>query len=409
MRQGRKDREPRKAIFGLFHLFIILLVFAFLFVLFFFVLPTATGIEYDQHDIISDLTQNIALVSKEIPVSHMETPKSVRAIYMTSWVAGTKNFRRDLIDLIDTTELNAVVIDIKDYSGAVAFKIEDDSYLKEMGTFENRIPDIKEFLEHLHKKNIYAIGRIAVFQDPKLVAKRPDLAVRRKSDGEVWKDYKGISWLDTGSEEVWKYTAELAKKSYEIGFDEINFDYIRFPSDGNMKDIKYPFSESKIKAEVVGNFFSYLNQALSKSDVVTSADLFGMTTTNYDDLNIGQVLETALLNFDFVAPMVYPSHYPTGFIGINNPASKPYEVVKYSMDKAVARTFLASTTPKQLRPWLQDFDLGADYNAEMVRAQIRAVYDAGVESWMIWAASNIYTKEALLSETVASREIEEVQ
>ena len=134
------------------------------------------------------------------------------------------------------------------------------------------------------------------------------------------------------------------------------------------------------------------------SGIKISADLFGMTTTNTDDLNIGQILEDALNNFDYVSPMVYPSHYPPTFLGFAKPAEKPYEVVKYSMDQAFTRAINASSTPLKLRPWLQDFDLGAVYTADMVRAQIQATYDAGLNSWMIWDAGNTYTVGAFLPE-----------
>lgn len=179
----------------------------------------------------------------------MELPQQVKAIYMTSWVAGTKSIRDGLVRIVDSTELNSIIIDIKDYTGEVAFKIEDENLAKH-GSSSNRIPDIKEFLEYLHSKNIYVIGRISVFQDPHLVAERPDLAVKKEKDGGIWKDYKGISWLDAGAIDVWEYVIDLARYSYNIGFDEINFDYIRFPSDGNMSQIYYPFSEERVSADV---------------------------------------------------------------------------------------------------------------------------------------------------------------
>jgi len=341
------------------------------------------------------------VVVKAVP--HVQLPQQVKAIYLTSWVAGTKSIRDNLVKLVDNTELNSIVIDIKDYTGEVAFKIEDENLAK-YGSSSNRIPDIKDFLEYLHSKNIYVIGRISVFQDPCLVAQRPDLAVKKEKDGAVWKDYKGISWLDAGAIDVWKYVIDLARYSYNLGFDEINFDYIRFPSDGNMSQIYYPFSEDRVaadvdtgKAKILREFFIYLDAKLSDIDLVLSADLFGMTTTNDDDLNIGQILEYALPFFDFVSPMVYPSHYPTNFIGLANPAAYSYEVVKYSMDKAVIKAKNAGIDPKKLRPWLQDFDLGADYNSAEVRAQIKATYDAGLDSWLLWSASNKYTVGALLA------------
>lgn len=325
---------------------------------------------------------------------HVITPPQVKAIYMTNWVAGSKALRESLVKIADETEINSIVIDIKDYTGRIPFEVSDP-LLKKFGAYERRIDDVRSFIEELHKKDIYVIGRISVFQDHYLVGKRQELAVRRKSDGGVWKDFKGISWLDPGSKDVWDYVVALAKESYDIGFDELNFDYIRFPSDGNMKDISYPWSKDKKKVEVMEEFFAYLREKLGDIGVPLSVDLFGMTTTNTDDMNIGQNLENALKYFDFVSPMVYPSHYPKGFNGFPNPATKPYEVVKFSMSGAVERARKATTTPRKLRPWLQDFNLGATYDASMVRAQIQATYDSGLDSWMLWNASNRYTRGAL--------------
>lgn len=401
------------------------------FLVLFFIVPTIISTKYKSPD-INKIQAQVKNEEKIFKVTHVKTPDRVKALYMTSWVAGTPSFRKKVIDIINRTEINSIVIDIKDYTGKISFEVEDP-YLIEIRASEKRIPDIKEFIKTLHDKNIYVIGRISVFQDPELVKKRPELAVKKASDGTVWKDYKGISWLDAGSKEVWDYVIAIGKESYRVGFDELNFDYIRFPSDGNMNDISYPFSEEKIladktngKAIVMENFFRYLSNKLKKEiNAPISADLFGMTTTNSDDLNIGQVLERTLPYFDFIAPMVYPSHYPKTFNGFSNPAANPYEVVKYSMDFAVKRavaldnigvaTTTAASTPtttttatkftketsksvKKLRPWLQDFDLGATYTAEMVRKQIQATYDSGLTSWMLWDAANTYTENALLKE-----------
>lgn len=347
------------------------------------------------------VTQQKKIVTeKKFIVTHIKTPKKVKAIYMTSWVAGTPSIRKNLVSLIKETELNSVVIDIKDYSGKIAFII-DDERISEYKSEENRISDVKEFIGKLHDNGIYVIGRIVVFQDPYLTTLRPDLAVQ-KGDGSVWKDYKGSSFTDPGFKEVWDYHVALSQDAYKFGFDELNFDYIRYPSDGDMNDIYYPKTEERIvsnpdtgKSEVLEEFFSYLNKNLKNTGVVTSADLFGMTTTNYDDLNIGQVLEKTLPYFDYVSPMVYPSHYPPTFIGFQNPAEHPYEVVKYSLDEGIKRTIIASTSPNKLRPWLQDFSLSTIYTPDLVRAQINATEDTGLSSWMLWNASNNYTKKAL--------------
>lgn len=355
----------------------------------------------------------------EPPVAHLPTPEPLKAVYMSACVAGTPSLRAALVALIDETELNAVVIDVKDYSGYLSF-VPADAALQSVVSVRCRAPDMKEFLKTLHDKGVYTIGRITVFQDPVLTKTRPDLAVRRASDGGTWKDYKGLSFTDPGSHEVWDYIVSIAKASYTIGFDELNFDYIRFPSDGPMSDIAFSWSGARAKAEVLEEFFVYLSNQVRPIGAALSADLFGMTTTNTDDLNIGQVLERAEPYFDYLSPMVYPSHYPPHFLGMDNPNHYPYEVVKYSMDSAVKR-FLATTTsvalrglspiatttkpslyPKpvqeirKLRPWLQDFDYGGNYDIAEVKAQIQATYDAGLTSWMLWAPSNKYTRGALL-------------
>lgn len=334
-------------------------------------------------------------LEKKWVATHLPTPKPLKAIYLTSFVAGNKERRGELVRLVDETELNAVVIDIKDYTGRIAFPVEDP-LLVSYGASEARIPDVKEFIEDLHRRGIYVIGRISVFQDLHFVSQRPDLAVaRERASSTVWRDHKGLTWLDAGAREVWEYIGALARESYRLGFDELNFDYIRFPSDGDMTDVLYPVSGRRVKAEVLRSFFAYLSGALGATGAVLSADLFGMTTTNPDDLNIGQILEHALPYFDYVAPMVYPSHYPPNFLGIKNPAAEPYRVIRYSLDRAFLRS---STTPDKIRPWLQDFHLGAAYTSEMIRSEMQAVYDAGFSSWMLWNPANRYTRGALLPE-----------
>ncbi len=348
----------------------------------------------------ASLASSVDRTRESFVVRHLATPKPLKAVYMTSWVAGTPLLRDKVIKLIEETEINAVVIDIKDATGKISF-LTENYYLRQVGSGENRIPEIKRFLGRLHDKNIYVIGRISVFQDPYLANKRPDLAVKKANGIDVWKDRKGISWLDAASMEVWEYTIAIGKEAYGVGFDELNFDYVRFPSDGDMMDISYAMfdGENITKAEQIKNFFEYLTTRLrQETAAVLSADLFGMTTTNPDDLNIGQILENAAPYFDFIDPMVYPSHYPSGFRGFNNPAEKPYEVVRFSMDEAVKKLVAASSTPSILRPWLQDFNLGANYDASMVRAQIQATYDAGLDSWLIWSPSNRYTAGAFLKE-----------
>ena len=356
-------------------------------------------------------------------VVHVQTPRQVKAIYMTQCVVGTPSFRDSLVSLIEETELNSVVIDIKDYTGSIAFPSENP-LLKDTTLLHCGARDMREFIGRLHEKGIYVIGRITVFQDPLYTKLHPELAVKKASaTSTVWQDYKGLSFIDVSAKPYWDYIIAISTEAHGLGFDELNYDYVRFPSDGNMKDISYPYSGARVKAEALESFFAHLYGELKEAGAVLSADLFGYTTTNTDDLGIGQLLERALPYFDYVMPMVYPSHYNSGFIGIEKPATRPYEVVEYSMGEAVRRaTELASAknttstttdmlylrtqankghgtiSPSQLRPWLQDFDLGAVYTPEMVRTQIQATYDVGLTSWALWDAGNTYTREALLSE-----------
>ena len=351
----------------------------------------------------ANVTQNIQEQVVTPDVIHLPTPVPLKGLYMTSWVAGIQSLRNSrVVNLIDKTELNAVVIDIKDYSGRISFAVEHPT-LNAVGAFERRIPSINALIKELHDKNIYIIGRISVFQDPWLAKKWPDIALRRASDGGIWADRNGLSWVDPGSKKVWDYNIALAKEAYAKGFDELNFDYVRFASDGNMKNIVYPISQGKPKDIVIESFFSYLSKEMREStDAVLSADLFGLTTTITNDMNIGQVIEKAAPHFDFICPMVYPSHYPRGFNKYSNPADHPYEIVHYAMTHAVERLSTGNMKASQLRPWLQDFNMGAVYTPAMVRAQIKATYDSGLTSWLLWNAANMYTPGALVHDGVAT-------
>lgn len=367
---------------------------------------------------------------------HLPTPNPVKAIYMSACVVGTPSFREELVKIAEETEVNSIMIDVKDFSGTLSFKPENPELMHAWEASKCGARDMREFLTILKEKNIYRIARITVFQDPHFTKLHPELAVQSKSTGTPWKDRKGLSFLDVGGKETWDYIVSIAKEAHDIGFDELNFDYIRYPSDGNMSDTNFTLS-SGTKSEQLEKFFSYLNSEMKNIEVVTSADVFGMTTTNTDDLNIGQVLEKALPHFDYVAPMVYPSHYPPNFNGWADPNKHVYDLIHYVMGSAVERTKATSSviqilgsepvyrtetvpatattststrrvrtnlytkesySPDKLRTWIQDFDYGGNYDVAEVKAQIQASKDVGVHSWMIWAPSNKYTVGALQSE-----------
>jgi hypothetical protein len=366
---------------------------------------------------------------------HLTTPNPVKAIYMTECAVGTPSLRDSLVKLIDTTELNAVVIDIRDYTGKISFPT-DDPLLKEYISDQCGAKDMRSFVKMLHDKNIYVIGRITTFQNPAYAKAHPEQAVQ-KVGGGVWHDYKGLAFVDVGAKPYWESVVELGKISYGMGFDELNFDYLRFPSDGPMKEADYSWDKGKSKAQALEEFYQYLHDGLKPTDStgspraapILSADLFGYVTVHTDDLGIGQVLERAFAYFDYIDPMVYPSHYNSGFAGLANVNSDPYKVVKVSLEEAVARatattttvdamgetpimktmivpaSATSATTTKEvesglytkpvfpasiIRPWLQAFDYPVTYTPAMVEDQIKATHDSGLSSYLLWDAANKY-------------------
>ncbi len=346
-------------------------------------------------------------------------PSVIRAVYLTSWSGGSKSRVQYVLDLAHEGAINAVVVDIKDYSGYLAYEMANPEVAK-YRTFENRIPKINTLLKTLHDAGIYVIGRITVFQDPMFAHARPDLAVHDiakmnstssdafRSADSLWQDEKKLNWMDPAAKGVWEYDAAIARDAAERGFDEINFDYVRFPSGGNLDAAIFPFWDEKTpRHEIIRDFFRYLRSALP--NVKLSADLFGFAAIRKDDLGIGQEIEDAFPYFDYLAPMVYPSHYSSGFNGFTNPAAHPYEVILYSLKEMDARRMaLLSATSTQplksvakIRPWLQDFDLnGVPYDAAMVGKEIQATKDSlqnDYAGFMLWSPTNIYTTDALLT------------
>ncbi len=399
----------------------------------------ATAQSAEEKQRVSEQEESVPPDTREV-VKHVPLPPQVKAIYMTSCVAGTPSFREKLLTLMRETEINSVIIDIKDYSGTISFSPEHSEWQPAWADARCGARDMKELIATLHEENIFVIGRITVFQDPFHAQRFPHLAVKKSDGVTVWKDGKGLSFIDVAAKEYWEHIINLSIDSYNLGFDELNFDYVRYPSDGNMRDISFPHTNgSEWPGDKQANleaFFEYLNKALDDPARFakyrhentgrtvptpwTSADLFGMTTTNYDDLSIGQVQERAAPYFDFIAPMVYPSHYPDDYLGLGDPNLVPYKIVYHAMSTGVQRMLATTTrmagfkherigtstpavyikpafTGDRLRTWIQDFDYGGNYDVAEVRTQIQASYDAGVMSWMIWAPSNIYTKGALLA------------
>ena len=349
------------------------------------------------YNIVSNATNRPSAQKLENP------PHPIKGLYISAWTATNSKKIKELIQLVKETELNGVVIDVKDATGYFTYSVDVPLATKIGANNQIKIRDIDNFINQFHKENIYVIGRVQVFQDPVLAQGRPDIAIKDSKTGNIWKDNKGLAWLDPSSRIVWQYAVDIARDMANHGFDEVNFDYVRFPADGVIERLDFPFWNAvRPKYELIGSFFAFLDQELKDRPLATSADIFGLAAWRAMDftfdLNIGQRLIDALPYFDYVSPMVYPSHYPDNFNGIKKPAAKPYEIVFGSLK--TWQDLKATTSYKAiLRPWLQDFDLGGvKYDATKVRAQIQAAHASGIDSWLLWNSSNRYTKEALLPE-----------
>lgn len=317
--------------------------------------------------------------------------KNVKGIHLTSWVAGSKKARKRIGALLKETELNAIVIAIKEFHGEVYIP---GVYLAEKNKlFVNAIPDIKDYLEQLKKDGIYTIARIVVFKDDGLARKMPELAVKRP-DGTIWADRQNRAWLDPYNKQVWDYNLTIASRAVELGFEEIQFDYIRYPSDGNIRQCRYSYAQhdSTSAAKNLNAFLQEAARRLKPMGVELSIDIFGLTPSVEHDMGIGQKMLQILEWVDVISPMIYPSHYAKGEYGIANPNSQPYRVVHRTLSDAKKRL---EKSRVRVRPYLQDFSLGFRYGTEEVKAQIKACEDLGINEWLLWSPNCRYTKGAL--------------
>jgi len=300
-------------------------------------------------------------------------PEHVKGIYLSGWTASSKNLDK-LIALANATEINSFVIDVKDSSGL---------------TYKKMTPNIVKVLQKLKDNNIYPIARIVVFYDPVLAKNRPDLAVVDSRTGKAFNDGRGAGWINPYKKEVWGYNLQIANEAIALGFGEIQWDYVRFPDvkQSQAKFVRYPDKNEYTRAETIYQFIHYARNNLG-SEIVMTADVFGLVTTVKDDLNIGQKWEPILNIVDFIHPMVYPSHYAKGEYGIKVPNAEPYNIVHRALSDAVKRS---KHQENKIRPWLQAFTLGKPpYTEYHIRQQIKAASDLGIQEYLLWSPSNKY-------------------
>lgn len=326
-------------------------------------------------------------------------PDAVRGIYLNAWASGSSRRMEALLDLARRTEINTFVIDIKDATGFLSHRTEIPLAHEIGATEEIRIRDLPGLLARLEEEGIYPIARIVIVKDPLLIAARPELAVQDTAGG-VWVDSSDIIWLNPFHRDVWEYHLDIAKEVAAMGFPEIQWDYVRFP-DAPRADLEraiFEGADGRTKAQGIRAFLNHAREELAEVGVMSTADVFGVTTSSARDVGIGQVWEALIDVVDAALPMVYPSHYWQGSFGIQRPNAYPYEIVYRAMRDA-ARRSAAVEGAGVTRPYLQDFTLGAPrYEAPEVRAQIEATYDAGIREWVMWNPGSRYTEGAYAPE-----------
>lgn len=330
----------------------------------------------------------------------IKKPDAVKALYLTGWSAGVSEKLASMINITKQTEINSFVLDIKDDDGLVGYATEIEA-VKEIKAYQQKY-DIDKVITTLHENDVYVIGRLVCFKDPHLSTKKPELAVKNTSGG-LWQDNFKMTWLDPYNKDSWPYLIDIAKEALSKGFDEIQFDYVRFPNDGNKKAMVFKSSE-QAKYELINEFLAYAKSELPGG--IISADVFGIICESPEDTeDIGQYLELIGKDIDYISPMVYPSHYASGQ-QVNNvtfpkPDLDPYGVVYNSLLKAKNRIELVENYKADIRPYLQGFKaswLGSGnyqaYGPAQIKEQIKAVVDAGYTEWIIWDPNNKYQIEA---------------
>ncbi len=328
----------------------------------------------------------------------------VKGIYISGYRAGMSDYMKDFISLADNTELNAMVIDVKNDNGEITYKM-DQPLAKEIGADAAYINDMPGLIKKLKENKVYLIARVVAFKDPLLAKKRKDLCLKKK-DGTIFQDKNGDRWVNPYKKEVWDYLVDIGKEAADLGFDEIQYDYIRFSTDTGMKQVNFGAeAKGKTKTEAISEFTKYACDSLKPLGVKVSADVFGTIIDSKVDAEIvGQDYVKMAEYLDYICPMIYPSHYGEGSFGISYPDTKPYETILAALKKSeeVLQKDQKSSGKKLaiVRPWLQDFTATwvphhIKYGTAEIRDQIKAVYDAGYTEWLLWNGSNNYTKTAL--------------
>ena len=307
-------------------------------------------------------------------------PEKLTGVYFPSAHLSGRSFE-GIVHYMEAAGLNLAVMHAKDPLGRLFWK-SNNSTAKNMNASAPNA-SLEHTISSLRQKGIWTAAKMDVFQDSLLVTHYPEMGVMDSQTGELWSDHKGLHWANPYDIRVWDYTIALCLELIEIGIDEIQFDYIRFPSDGNMSTTEYPIViEGISKAECIGKFLAYANSKLKPTGVIISVDLFGMTAWKTKDFGVGQVLEQIAPHVDVICPMFYPSHFPENFLNLENPGQYPHRIMKASLREIKKRT------DKKIRPWIQGFW----YTPEDIDAQLQGVAENEITTWTVWNPSGRYAE-----------------
>ncbi|WP_312442850.1 putative glycoside hydrolase [Lacrimispora sp.] len=377
--------------------------------------------ETSETDSKTDESQQSTEESVQFPVEVSaepgKKPVKVKGIYISGYMAGSEGLQA-ILDKIQGTEINTVVIDVKNDDGRITFAMEDAPTVNEIGATEKYIKDIDSLMAQLKARGLYTIARVVAFRDPYLAEKKPEWALKNK-DGSLHRDNKGLAWVNPYRTEVWDYLVEVGTEASKAGFDEVQFDYIRFSTDSSMKQVVFDEKDTRgrSKTDIITEFIQYAYDKLSSSNIFVSADVFGtIIGSKVDAEAVGQIYNDMACHLDYICPMIYPSHYGDGNFGIDHPDMEPYRTIRAALKLSRQDLESAKEAGKRqaiVRPWLQDFTASylkhhISYGSKEVRAQIQAVYDSGYDEWILWSASNRYTWEGLLSREAAKEESEKL-
>jgi len=327
--------------------------------------------------VVSQAAASLQVASRPRPL-----PVEIRGVHVTGALASLPGKLAEY-EALTKYGLNTIELDVKDEGGEIGFD-PGVALARKAGAVRDYY-DPRKVAREMHKKGIYLIGRVVVFQDPYLARARPDMAIRRP-DGSVWATSGGLEWVNPYDRRVWDYAISVAAAAARAGFDEIMLDYCRFPSDGDVGAAVYPGRTSVPKGRLIANFAGYAHERLSPLGVRVSTALFGLSATR--DLGIGQVPHWIAQNVDQIHPMSYPALYGGGELGIASPSAEPGETVFRTLID-FKREIKGSGA--QLVPWVQDWS----YRPEQVMQQIRAARLQGAKGFLLWNASGLYTKSAL--------------